>query len=229
MRGFSSGYEPPGEDPFGEHVILNSGKLRFCDRLLRRLIAGGSRCLLFSQMTRMLDILEDYCRIRGFAYCRLDGAMSTDDREKQIEAFNRPGSTIPIFLLSTRAGGLGTNLTAADTVILYDSDWNPQADLQAMDRAHRIGGLSLLSVYVSPRLGYLLSLFPSLLLLVPLLVPSSVSLSLVFSRVFRSHAAFCFISHRPLSARFPGSFVFFYCCPLLLSDVFCCLQVSSAR
>lgn len=134
-----AGYEPPGEDPFGEHVIQNSGKLRFCDRLLKRLIAGGSRCLLFSQMTRMLDILEDYCRIRGFAYCRLDGTTATEDRERQIEAFNKPGSTIPIFLLSTRAGGLGTNLTAADTVILYDSDWNPQADLQAMDRAHRIG------------------------------------------------------------------------------------------
>ena len=100
-------------------------------------------------MTRMLDILEDYCRIRSFSYCRLDGSTSTEEREKQIAAFNNSSLNIHIFLLSTRAGGLGTNLTAADTVIIYDSDWNPQADLQAMDRAHRIG-TSLSSLFPPP-------------------------------------------------------------------------------
>lgn len=123
-------------------MIENAGKLRFCDRLLRRLIMENRRCLIFTQMTRMIDILEDYCRIRQFKYCRIDGNTSGDDRDRQIEAFNAPGSDIPVFLLSTRAGGLGINLATADTVILYDSDWNPQVDLQAMDRVHRIGELA---------------------------------------------------------------------------------------
>merc|ERR1719183_2116599 len=87
----------------------------------------------------MIDILEDYCNIRGFKYCRIDGQTSGDDRESQIQEYNAEGSEKFIFMLSTRAGGLGINLYTADVVILYDSDWNPQADLQAMDRAHRIG------------------------------------------------------------------------------------------
>ncbi|KAH0485931.1 MAG: uncharacterized protein KVP18_003657 [Porospora cf. gigantea A] len=141
------GYEEPTADPFGEHLIKNSGKMTFIDRLLTRLIASGSRVLIFSQMTRMLDILDDYCRLRYFKYCRIDGSTSGHDRDAAIEGFNAPGSEIAVFLLSTRAGGLGINLTAADTVVLFDSDWNPQVDLQAMDRAHRIGQTRPVNVY----------------------------------------------------------------------------------
>ena len=99
------------------------------------------------QMTRLLDILEDYCMIRGYEYCRIDGNTSYEDRENSIDEFNKPGSKKFIFLLSTRAGGLGINLATADTVILYDSDWNPQVDLQAQDRAHRIGQTKPVSVF----------------------------------------------------------------------------------
>jgi len=109
------------------------------DKLLPKLRERGSRVLIFSQMTRLLDILEDYCIYRQYRYCRIDGNTSGDDREYAIDEFNRDGSEMFIFLLSTRAGGLGINLATADIVILFDSDWNPQMDLQAMDRAHRIG------------------------------------------------------------------------------------------
>ena len=95
----------------------------------------------------MLNILEDYCRYRDFKYCRIDGETMIDDRERQIEDFTDENSEYFIFLLSTRAGGLGINLATADTVILYDSDWNPQVDLQAMDRAHRIGQKNPVNVY----------------------------------------------------------------------------------
>jgi len=107
------------------------------------------RVLIFSQMTRVLDVLEDYCcdRMRNYKYCRIDGSTDGELRDAQIEEFNKPGSDKFIFLLSTRAGGLGINLATADTVILYDSDWNPQADLQAMDRAHRIGQKRPVNVY----------------------------------------------------------------------------------
>lgn len=91
------------------------------------------------QMTRLLDILEDYLMFRGYLYCRVDGNTGGEDRDASIDTFNQPGSDKFIFLLSTRAGGLGINLASADVVILYDSDWNPQVDLQAQDRAHRIG------------------------------------------------------------------------------------------
>ncbi|KAH0630943.1 hypothetical protein JD844_004332 [Phrynosoma platyrhinos] len=100
---------------------------------------SGSRVLVFSQMTRLLDILEDYCMWRGYEYCRLDGQTPHEEREEAIDTFNAPNSRKFVFMLSTRAGGLGINLATADVVILYDSDWNPQVDLQAMDRAHRIG------------------------------------------------------------------------------------------
>ena len=109
------------------------------DKLLPKLKARDSRVLIFSQMTRMLDILEDYMHYRAHQYCRIDGNTSGEDRENCIDAFNAEGSEKFCFLLSTRAGGLGINLATADIVILYDSDWNPQMDLQAMDRAHRIG------------------------------------------------------------------------------------------
>ena len=128
---------PPFED--GPHLWEASGKMMLLDKLLPKLKAAGSRVLLFSQMTRMLDMFEDYMRLKGYAYCRIDGNTKGIDRDEQMNDFNRPDSDKFIFLLSTRAGGLGVNLQTADIVILYDSDWNPQVDLQAQDRAHRIG------------------------------------------------------------------------------------------
>jgi SWI/SNF-related matrix-associated actin-dependent regulator of chromatin subfamily A member 5 len=133
------GAEPGPPYTTDYHLVENSGKLRLLDNLLRKLKEEGHRVLLFSQMTRMLDILEDYCMWREIDYCRLDGQTPHDERQQHIDAFNAPGSEKFLFLLSTRAGGLGINLATADTVILYDSDWNPQVDLQAQDRAHRIG------------------------------------------------------------------------------------------
>ncbi|VDP46128.1 unnamed protein product [Echinostoma caproni] len=117
------------------------------DKLLARLKEQGSRVLIFSQMTRLLDILEDYCLWRGHDYFRLDGQTRHEDRQVYIDEYNRPGSTKFIFMLSTRAGGLGINLATADVVIIYDSDWNPQVDLQAMDRAHRIGQTKTVRVF----------------------------------------------------------------------------------
>ena len=138
----------PGPPYFaGEHLIENSGKLILLDKLLNRLKEKGSRVLIFSQMTRLLDILEDYMIYRRHKYCRIDGNTSGDDRENMIDSYNAPGSEKFVFLLSTRAGGLGINLVTADTVIIYDSDWNPQMDLQAMDRAHRIGQKKEVSVF----------------------------------------------------------------------------------
>ncbi len=104
------------------------------DKLLRELQRQGSRVLVFSQMTRVLDILEDYCMWRGYQYCRLDGQTPHEERQAQIDNYNSPDSDKFLFMLSTRAGGLGINLATADTVIIYDSDWNPQVDLQAMVR-----------------------------------------------------------------------------------------------
>ncbi|CAH1756889.1 1847_t:CDS:10 [Entrophospora sp. SA101] len=129
------------------HIVENSGKLAVLDKLLKRLKAQGSHVLLFSQMSRVLDILEDYYLTVCYdsiyeqllEYCRIDGQTQTEDRIDSIDEFNAPGSDKFIFLLTTRAGGLGINLTAADIVIIFDSDWNPQVDLQAQDRAHRIG------------------------------------------------------------------------------------------
>jgi len=98
-------------------------------------------------MTNLLDILQDYCVWRMYPHCRIDGSTDMISREEQIEDFMNEKSDKFIFLLSTRAGGLGINLTSADTVIIYDSDWNPQMDLQAMDRAHRIGQKNKVNVY----------------------------------------------------------------------------------
>ena len=122
-----------------EKLVSNAGKLKMLDKLLPKLKANNSKVLIFSQMTRMLTILEDYCDLREYTYLRLDGETSLDDRRTRMDEFNNTESEVFVFLLSTRAGGLGINLVAADTVIIYDTDWNPQADLQAMDRAHRIG------------------------------------------------------------------------------------------
>ncbi|XP_039023132.1 ISWI chromatin-remodeling complex ATPase CHR11 isoform X2 [Hibiscus syriacus] len=133
------GAEPGPPYTTGDHLITNAGKMVLLDKLLPKLKDRDSRVLIFSQMTRLLDILEDYLMFRGYQYCRIDGNTGGEDRDASIEAFNKPGSEKFVFLLSTRAGGLGINLATADVVILYDSDWNPQVDLQAQDRAHRIG------------------------------------------------------------------------------------------
>uniref|UniRef100_A0A8C4U6F8 Proliferation-associated SNF2-like protein n=1 Tax=Falco tinnunculus TaxID=100819 RepID=A0A8C4U6F8_FALTI len=129
-----------------EDLVKNSGKFLLLDRMLPELKKRGHKILLFSQMTMMLDILMDYCYLRNFKFSRLDGSMSYAEREENMHQFNTD-SEVFLFLVSTRAGGLGINLTAADTVIIYDSDWNPQSDLQAQDRCHRIGQTKPVVVY----------------------------------------------------------------------------------
>lgn len=116
-----------------------AGKFELLDRILPKYFATGHRILMFFQMTQIMDIMEDYLRWRGYKYLRLDGSVKAEDRGELLKDFNAPESEYFIFLLSTRAGGLGLNLQTADTVIIYDSDWNPHQDLQAQDRAHRIG------------------------------------------------------------------------------------------
>uniref|UniRef100_A0A8I3NBT1 Chromodomain-helicase-DNA-binding protein 1-like n=1 Tax=Canis lupus familiaris TaxID=9615 RepID=A0A8I3NBT1_CANLF len=130
------GVEP---EPFeiGDHLIEASGKLHLLDKLLAFLYSRGHRVLLFSQMTQMLDILQDYMDYRGYSYERVDGSVRGEERHLAIKNFGQ--QPVFVFLLSTRAGGVGMNLTAADTVIFVDSDFNPQNDLQAAARAHRIG------------------------------------------------------------------------------------------
>ncbi|KAF1801069.1 SNF2 family N-terminal domain-containing protein [Mucor lusitanicus] len=116
-----------------------SGKFDLLDRILPKLRATGHRVLIFFQMTQIMDIMEDFCIYRGYRHLRLDGSTKSDDRSNLLQVFNAPDSPYFMFLLSTRAGGLGLNLQTADTVIIFDSDWNPHQDLQAQDRAHRIG------------------------------------------------------------------------------------------
>lgn len=128
-------------------LIMSSGKMVLLDKLLTRLKKDGHRVLIFSQMVRILDILGDYLSIKGINFQRLDGTVPSNQRRIAIDHFNAPGSDDFVFLLSTRAGGLGINLMTADTVIIFDSDWNPQADLQAMARAHRIGQKNHVMVY----------------------------------------------------------------------------------
>ncbi|KAL3669958.1 hypothetical protein V7S43_005331 [Phytophthora oleae] len=141
------GAEPGPPYQEGPHLWENCGKMTLLHRLLPKLQAQGSRVLIFCQMTSMMDILEDYMRYFGHDYCRLDGSTKGEDRDNMMEEFNAPGSSKFAFLLSTRAGGLGINLATADIVILFDSDWNPQVDLQAMDRAHRIGQTKTVRVF----------------------------------------------------------------------------------
>eukprot|EP00741_Cyanophora_paradoxa_P006100 tig00000983_g5915.t1 len=128
-------------------LIRSSGKMILLDKLLKRLKETGHRVLIFSQMVKMLNILSDYLTARGYKFQRLDGTMRGDMRQQCMEHFNAPGSDDFCFLLSTRAGGLGINLATADTVIIYDSDWNPQNDLQAEARAHRIGQKNVVNIY----------------------------------------------------------------------------------
>ncbi|KAM8885280.1 putative global transcription activator SNF2L2 isoform 2-T4 [Spinachia spinachia] len=123
----------------GLELYRASGKFELLDRILPKLQATNHRVLLFCQMTTLMTIMEDYFGYRNFQYLRLDGTTKSDDRAMLLKKFNEEGSQYFIFLLSTRAGGLGLNLQAADTVVIFDSDWNPHQDLQAQDRAHRIG------------------------------------------------------------------------------------------
>lgn len=130
-----------------ESIVTSSGKMLLLDRLLPALFERGSKVLIFSQFSTQLDILWDYCaELRGWKTCRISGSVSQSDRQAQIEEFNT-NPECKLFILTTRAGGQGINLASADTVILFDSDWNPQQDLQAQDRAHRIGQKRPVIVY----------------------------------------------------------------------------------
>ncbi|XP_008811751.2 chromatin-remodeling ATPase INO80-like [Phoenix dactylifera] len=140
------GSSPPMRSFDPAKMLTDSGKLQTLDILLKRLRAENHRVLLFAQMTKMLNILEDYMNYRKYKYFRLDGSSGIMDRRDMVRDFQRRND-IFVFLLSTRAGGLGINLTAADTVIFYESDWNPTLDLQAMDRAHRLGQTKEVTVY----------------------------------------------------------------------------------
>eukprot|EP00045_Choanoeca_perplexa_P010151 m.101553 g.101553 ORF g.101553 m.101553 type:complete len:789 (-) comp15175_c0_seq1:81-2447(-) len=135
-----------GEYRMDEDLVQTCGKMRMLDQLLPRLKAEGRKVLIFSQMTKMLDVLQDYCWLRDYKFSRLDGSISYEAREEAISQFDNDPDTF-LFLISTRAGGLGINLTSADTCIIYDSDWNPQQDLQAQDRCHRIGQTNTVMIY----------------------------------------------------------------------------------
>ena len=124
-----------------------SGKLVLVDKLLPKLKKEGHRVLIFSQMVRVLDILEDYLVDAGYEYERIDGGVIGNRRQRAIDRFCAKNSNVFVFLLSTRAGGVGINLTAADTVVIFDSDWNPQNDIQATARCHRIGQTNEVKVY----------------------------------------------------------------------------------
>ncbi|CAH2352316.1 nuclear protein Sth1p/NPS1 [[Candida] railenensis] len=120
-------------------IWRTSGKFELLDRVLPKFKVSGHRVLMFFQMTQVMDIMEDFLRWRDMKYLRLDGSTKADERQDMLKVFNAPNSDYFCFLLSTRAGGLGLNLQTADTVIIFDTDWNPHQDLQAQDRAHRIG------------------------------------------------------------------------------------------
>jgi len=133
--------------PVDESIVNSAGKMLLLDRLLPELFSRGHKVLIFSQFKTQLDILHDYCsELRQWNVCRIDGSVAQDDRRQQIKDFN-DDPDYKIFLLSTRAGGQGINLASADTVILFDSDWNPQQDLQAQDRCHRIGQTRPVIIY----------------------------------------------------------------------------------
>lgn len=137
----------PWEGAVDENLVSASGKMQLLDRLVPCLLKKGHKILIFSQFKMQLDIIEEWAiTLRSWECCRIDGAIAQTDRQAQIKAFNTD-KNVKIFLLSTRAGGQGINLTAADTVIIFDSDWNPQQDLQAQDRAHRIGQKNPVIVY----------------------------------------------------------------------------------
>uniref|UniRef100_A0A8C5C9X9 Chromodomain helicase DNA binding protein 8 n=1 Tax=Gadus morhua TaxID=8049 RepID=A0A8C5C9X9_GADMO len=140
-------YDPMAADFHLQALIRSAGKLVLLDKLLPRLKAGGHKVLIFSQMVRCLDILEDYLINKRYLYERIDGRVRGNLRQAAIDRFSKPDSDRFVFLLCTRAGGLGINLTAADTCVIFDSDWNPQNDLQAQARCHRIGQSKAVKVY----------------------------------------------------------------------------------
>ncbi|XP_041843081.1 chromodomain-helicase-DNA-binding protein 4 isoform X4 [Melanotaenia boesemani] len=131
----------------GTALTKASGKLMLLHKMMKKLKEGGHRVLVFSQMTKMLDLLEDFLENEGYKYERIDGGVTGNMRQEAIDRFNAPGAQQFAFLLSTRAGGLGINLASADTVIIYDSDWNPHNDIQAFSRAHRIGQNRKVMIY----------------------------------------------------------------------------------
>jgi superfamily II DNA or RNA helicase len=133
-------------EALGGSLISTGGKMVLIDKLLPKLHKGGHKVLIFSQMRMMLDLIGDYLQYRGYTFERLDGMIHGNDRQAAIDRFTTDPSRF-VFLLSTRAGGVGINLTAADTVIIYDSDWNPQNDLQAQARCHRIGQKKEVKIY----------------------------------------------------------------------------------
>jgi len=132
--------------PSFESLIADSTKLKYLDKLLPKLKKNGHRVLIFCQMTKMMDILEEYLARRRYSFFRLDGSCTVADRRDMVSEFQE-NDNIFAFILSTRAGGLGVTLTAADVVIFYDNDWNPTMDAQATDRAHRIGQTKDVHVY----------------------------------------------------------------------------------
>uniref|UniRef100_A0AAY5K607 DNA helicase n=1 Tax=Esox lucius TaxID=8010 RepID=A0AAY5K607_ESOLU len=131
----------------GSALTRASGKLTLLQKMMVKLKEGGHRVLVFSQMTKMLDLLEDFLENEGYKYERIDGSVTGGMRQEAIDRFNAPAAPQFAFLLSTRAGGLGINLATADTVIIYDSDWNPHNDIQAFSRAHRIGQNKKVMIY----------------------------------------------------------------------------------
>nr|XP_041576200.1 chromodomain-helicase-DNA-binding protein 6 isoform X6 [Taeniopygia guttata] len=147
LEDFRKTHCPEAPDFQLQAMIQAAGKLVLIDKLLPKLIAGGHKVLIFSQMVRCLDILEDYLIQRRYTYERIDGRVRGNLRQAAIDRFCKPDSDRFVFLLCTRAGGLGINLTAADTCIIFDSDWNPQNDLQAQARCHRIGQSKAVKVY----------------------------------------------------------------------------------
>uniref|UniRef100_A0A8C5A2V3 DNA helicase n=1 Tax=Gadus morhua TaxID=8049 RepID=A0A8C5A2V3_GADMO len=131
----------------GGSLTKAAGKLTLLQKMMRKLKDNGHRVLIFSQMTKMLDLLEDFLENEGYKYERIDGGITGGMRQEAIDRFNAPGAPQFAFLLSTRAGGLGINLATADTVVIYDSDWNPHNDIQAFSRAHRIGQNKKVMIY----------------------------------------------------------------------------------
>lgn len=125
-------------DDFMDLLVTNSAKFQVLETLCSRLFAKGHKVLIFSQFTKVLDLIHDWLEHKNIEVCRIDGSVSHESRDDEIKSFYQDGDKL-VFLLSTRSGGLGINLVPADTVILFDNDWNPQMDLQAIDRVHRIG------------------------------------------------------------------------------------------
>jgi len=132
--------------PHKNLIQYDCGKLQRLAQLLKTLYLKGSKVLIFTQMTRMLDVLENFLNLHGYTYVRLDGSVKVEARQKMVDKFNL-NKKIFCFISSTRCGGIGINLTGADCVIFYDTDWNPAMDKQAQDRCHRIGQTKTVHIY----------------------------------------------------------------------------------